>query len=77
MNISNYYWYFSGVLTPKFCDDVIEYANSQKEVMAITGGYGDRELNKIIRIHTLQFVQNLDYLFDYSLGNTYQLMETL
>jgi PKHD-type hydroxylase len=47
MNISNYYWYFSGVLTPKFCDDVIEYANSQKETMAITGGYGrDRDLNK-------------------------------
>ena len=46
MNISNYYWYFSGVLTPKFCDDVIEYAKSQKEVMARTGGYGDRKLKK-------------------------------
>ena len=30
MNISNYYWYFSGVLTPKFCDDVIAYAKSTK-----------------------------------------------
>ena len=29
MNISNYYWYFSGVLTPKFCDDVIAYANQK------------------------------------------------
>jgi hypothetical protein len=46
MNISNYYWYFSGVLTPKFCDDVIAYANSQEEVMARTGGYGDRKLKK-------------------------------
>ena len=46
MNISNHYWYFSGVLTPKFCDEVIAYANRQKEVMARTGGYGDRELNK-------------------------------
>ena len=47
MNISNYYWYFSGVLTPKFCDDVIAYANAQKETMAITGGYGrDRDINK-------------------------------
>ncbi len=47
MNISNYYWYFSGVLTPKFCDEVIKYANAQKEVMARTGGYGDKEkLNK-------------------------------
>jgi hypothetical protein len=46
MNISNYYWYFSGVLTPKFCDDVIAYAKEQKEVMARTGGYGDRKLKK-------------------------------
>ena len=46
MNLSNYYWYFSGVLTPRFCDDVIEYANEQKEVMARTGGYGDKKLNK-------------------------------
>ena len=46
MNITNYYWYFSGVLTPKFCDEVIAYANQQKEVMARTGGYGDRKLNK-------------------------------
>ncbi len=47
MNLSNYFWYFSGVLTPKFCDDVIKYANAQKETMAITGGYGrDRDLSK-------------------------------
>ena len=46
MNISNYYWYFSGVLTSRFCDDVIAYANQQKEVMARTGGYGQRKLNK-------------------------------
>ena len=29
MNIFNYYWYFKSALTPRFCDDVIEYANSQ------------------------------------------------
>ena len=46
MNISNYYWYFKSALTPRFCDDVIAYANQQKEVMARTGGYGDKELNK-------------------------------
>ena len=46
MNISNYYWYFSAALTPKFCDEVIKYANSQKEVMARTGGFGDKKLNK-------------------------------
>ena len=46
MNISNYYWFFKSALTPRFCDDVIDYANQQKEVMARTGGYGDREVNK-------------------------------
>ena len=42
MNISNYYWYFKSALTPRFCDEVIQYANAQKEVMARTGGYGDK-----------------------------------
>ena len=46
MNLSNYYWYFSGVLTARFCDEVIKYALSKEEVMAKTGGYGDRKLNK-------------------------------
>jgi len=46
MNISNYYWYFKSALTPKFCDDVIAYAKSQKEVMGLTGGFGDKKLNK-------------------------------
>ena len=46
MNISNYYWYFSRALTPRFCDEVIKYANNQKEVIARTGGFGDKKLNK-------------------------------
>ena len=46
MNLSNYYWYFSGVLTPKFCDDVIQYALSKEEVMARTGGFDKRKLSK-------------------------------
>ena len=46
MNLTNYFWYFKSALTPRFCDDVIKYANSQKEVMARTGGFGEKELNK-------------------------------
>ena len=42
MNISNYYWYFVSALTPRFGDEVIQYANAHKEEMARTGGYGDR-----------------------------------
>ena len=30
MNISNYYWYFSGALTPKFCDEVIKMNKKKK-----------------------------------------------
>ena len=46
MNISNYYWGFKSALTPRFCDEVINYANSKKEVMARTGGFGDKKLKK-------------------------------
>ena len=46
MNISNYYWYFTSVIPPKLCDDIIKYGLSQAETMARTGGYGDRELSK-------------------------------
>ena len=37
MNISNYYWYFKGALTPKFCDDVIKYSLQKKSELARTG----------------------------------------
>ena len=46
MNISNYYWYFKSALTPRFCDEVIQYANAQKEVLARTGGYDKEKLSK-------------------------------
>ena len=47
MNLSNYFWYFKSVLTPRFCDDVIKYALEKKDMMAITGGVGGgRDLQK-------------------------------
>jgi PKHD-type hydroxylase len=46
MNLSNYYWAFKSALPPKLCDDIIKYALSQKETMARTGGFGDKELNE-------------------------------
>ena len=49
MNISNYYWFFQGVIPPRICDMIVQYgkAEKQREIMAITGGYGrDRDLNK-------------------------------
>ena len=46
MNLSNYFWYFSGVLTPKFCDEVIKYALQQKDDIARTGGFNQKKLSK-------------------------------
>jgi PKHD-type hydroxylase len=46
MNITNYYWYFTSVLTPRFCDEVIKYANSKKEEIARTGGYEEGKLSE-------------------------------
>jgi PKHD-type hydroxylase len=37
MNLSNYYWYFQSVLSPKFCDELINYGNSHKEKPGLTG----------------------------------------
>ena len=37
MNLKNIYWYFNGALSPKFCDELIEHGNAQKELLAITG----------------------------------------
>ena len=38
MNLKNYYWYFTSALTPRFCDELIKYATSIKDQMALTGG---------------------------------------
>jgi PKHD-type hydroxylase len=46
MNLTNYYWYFSSVLTPKFCDEVIKYALQQKDGIARTGGFDKPNLSK-------------------------------
>ena len=46
MKLSNYFWYFSGVLTPKFCDDVIKYALSKEESIARIGGFDKPTLGK-------------------------------
>ena len=46
MNLSNYYWYFQSALTPKFCDDVIKYGLSNKDQLAVTGGYDDKKLTR-------------------------------
>ena len=39
-------WSFKSALSLKFCDDVIKAGLEKKEMMARTGGYGDRKLTK-------------------------------
>ena len=46
MIIPNYYWCFESAVPPRICDDITKYALQQKEVMARTGGYGDKELSQ-------------------------------
>jgi len=47
MNLTNYFWYFNSALTPRFCDEVIKYALSKEETMALTGSAGKgRDIQK-------------------------------
>ena len=45
MNIKNYYYYFKSVLSPKLCDDIINYGKQHTAQMAITGGVNEEDGN--------------------------------
>ena len=36
MLLKDYYYYFQNALTPRFCDEIIKYGNSQQEKLALT-----------------------------------------
>ena len=38
MNLKHYYYYFQSALSPRLCDDIINYGKAHKPEMAITGG---------------------------------------
>ena len=38
MNLQNYYYYFKSALSPRLCDQIIEYGKKHKPEMALTGG---------------------------------------
>ena len=46
MNLTNYYWYFHSAVPSRICDEIIKYGKSISDQMAVTGGYGDKKLNK-------------------------------
>ena len=39
MNLTNYYYYFQSALSPKLCDEIINYGKKHQAEMAVTGGY--------------------------------------
>ena len=45
MNLSNYYYYFQSALTPRVCDEIIEYGKRHKPEIAVTGGAEKNETN--------------------------------
>ena len=46
MNLLNHYWYFSNALTPRFCDEVLQYGKKHQEQLARTGGFDKEKLSK-------------------------------
>ena len=46
MNLSNYYWYFTSVIPPRICDDIVKHGLSKADTMARTGGYDNKKLTK-------------------------------
>ena len=48
MNLFNYYYYFKSVLTPRFCDELLDYGKRHQEEIALTGGVEkDRDLKYV------------------------------
>jgi len=42
MNLKNYYYYFQSALSPKFCQQLIDYGKQHQPEMAVTGGVTDK-----------------------------------
>jgi PKHD-type hydroxylase len=45
MNLQNYYYYFQSALTPRTCDEIIEYGKRHKPEIAVTGGAEKNDQN--------------------------------
>ena len=46
MNLTNYYYYFQSALSPRLCQEIIDYGKKHQAEMAVTGGY-DRSNGKM------------------------------
>ena len=39
MQLKNYYWYFQKAVPERICDEIVRYATSIKDQMAVTGDF--------------------------------------
>ena len=46
MNLTNYFWYFQSAVPSRICDEISKYGKQLQEQMAVTGGYGNKNLKK-------------------------------
>ena len=46
MNLTNHYWYFKSAIPERICDEIVKYGKSLSDQMAVTGGLGNKKLNK-------------------------------
>jgi PKHD-type hydroxylase len=45
MNLKNYYYYFQSALSPRLCQEIIDYGKQHQAEMAVTGGYSRQNGN--------------------------------
>jgi len=45
MNLKNYYYYFQSALSPRLCQEIIDYGKQHQAEMAVTGGYSRQSGN--------------------------------
>ena len=50
MNLKNYYYYFQSALSPRICDDIVQYGKQHNPEMAVTGGYGRDDKNNSYKV---------------------------
>ena len=46
MNLTNYFWYFKSAIPERICDDIVRHGKSIQDQMALTGGFGKKNLNQ-------------------------------
>ena len=63
MNLHHHYWYFKKAVPDRICDEIIKYAISIKDQMAVTGGLGDPAKLNRIQVKNLKKKRNSDIVW--------------